>query len=379
MIYYKLPSFNNNVCVNPKQDKYECLPFISKSVYMYCTETVNYIITQCLRDNLEQNNLEYMTSIVNSHEYICSNIPDIGHTISKLKPYTNLFYELLEIFSVTKVFDEFNKSINILHIVKNHESIESIEYIKAIGNNDIAIYNTHFFEMSEYINNNINNNINFDFMFFEALKYDNNDINKYIINFIEIIMVILTNQHGGGSTLIKLNYIFHKPIVDLLYLLNTLFEKIYIIKPSVSNAANSERFILCSKFTTDKNKLHLCKQNNEIFYDFFNHSRDGYIKSIIDFDLPCYFLNKINDINLIIGQQQLESLNQIIHILKSKSQNEKLEQLQKNNIQKAILWCDKHMVPHNKLIEKTNYFLNSNKPEIKFDKENINIISEQFI
>lgn len=379
MIYYKLPTFNNNIRVNPKQNKYKCNPFISKSVHMYCTETINYIITECLHNNLEKNNLEYMTSISNSHGYICSNIPDTGHAISKLKPYTNLFYELLEIISVTKVLDEFNKkSINMLHIVNSCESIESVEYINAMNNNNANIHNTHFLKMSEYINNK--NNIQFDFMFFEQIKYDNNDVNKYIINFVEIIMAILTNQQSGGSCLIKVNYIFHKPIVDLLYLLNTLFEKIYIIKPSVSNASNSERFVLCTKFTSDKNKINMCKQNHEIFLNLLNNIEDDNIISIIDFNLPCYFLNKVNDINLIIGQQQLESLNQIINILKSKSQNEKLEQLQKNNIQKAILWCDKHMVPHNKMVDKMNCFLNSNNHVNIFDKDDsVEFISEQCI
>jgi hypothetical protein len=190
-------------------------------------------------------------------------------------------------------------------------------------------------------------------------------------------MVILTNQNSDGSCLIKINYIFHKPIIDILYLLNTLFEKIYIIKPSVSNASNSERFILCSKFTSDKDKINICKQNHDIFLNCLNNIGNNNIISIIDLNLPCYFLNKVNDINLIIGQQQLESLNQIINILKSKSQNEKLEQLQKNNIQKAILWCDKHMVPHNKMVDKLNYFLNSNKHTNNFDKDDsVEFISE---
>ena len=39
------------------------------------------------------------------------------------------------------------------------------------------------------------------------------------------------------------------------------------------------------------------------------------IISIISNDIPVYFLNKIDDISIIFGQQQLETIDQIINIL----------------------------------------------------------------
>ena len=81
------------------------------------------------------------------------------------------------------------------------------------------------------------------------------------------------------------------------------------------------------------------------------------IKKIITNDLPYYFLNKIDDINIIIGQQQLESLTQIINILKGKNIEEKIEVLKKNNIQKSVHWCEKFKIPCNKFSDKINLFL----------------------
>ena len=82
-------------------------------------------------------------------------------------------------------------------------------------------------------------------------------------------------------------------------------------------------------------------------------------------NLPYYFTTKINDINNSIGQQQLEALNLIINILKNKNIDDKIELLQKSNIQKSVAWCEKYKIPCNKFFEKTNIFL----PIIKEQKD----------
>ena len=61
--------------------------------------------------------------------------------------------------------------------------------------------------------------------------------------------------------------------------------------------------------------------------------------------MPCYFLNKIDDINIIIGQQQLEAINQIINIFKNKNKEDKIEIIKKTNIQKSVIWCEKFKIP----------------------------------
>jgi hypothetical protein len=79
--------------------------------------------------------------------------------------------------------------------------------------------------------------------------------------------------------------------------------------------------------------------------------------------------------NIILGHQQLESLNQIINILKNKSKEEKIENIKKTSIQKAVTWCEKFKIPCNRFSEKTNIFL----PIIKGPKEPIKIKDEDII
>jgi hypothetical protein len=114
----------------------------------------------------------------------------------------------------------------------------------------------------------------------------------------------------------------------------------------------------------DETKLEIHKSNYYKLQNFIRKLNNSNIVSIIDFEIPCYFSNKIDDINIIIGQQQLESLDQIINILKNKNKDEKIEIMKKCNIQKSVSWCEKLKIPCNKFSEKTNIFL----PIIKDNK-----------
>ena len=68
---------------------------------------------------------------------------------------------------------------------------------------------------------------------------------------------------------------------------------------------------------------------------------------------------KLDDINIIFGQQQLESLDLVINILKNKNKDDKIESIKKNNIQKSVAWCEKYKIPCNKFSDKINIFLPS--------------------
>ena len=178
------------------------------------------------------------------------------------------------------------------------------------------------------------------------------------------------------EVIIKIDYIFHKPIIDLLYLISSLFEKVYIIKPNTSNITTFEKYIVCKNFNgSAETKLELYKNNYYNLSNFIKNLDGNNITSIIDNDIQYYFINKIDDMNIILGHQQLESLNQIINILKNKNKEEKIENIKKTSIQKAVTWCEKFKIPCNRFSEKTNIFL----PIIKEPKEPIKIKDEDII
>ena len=80
---------------------------------------------------------------------------------------------------------------------------------------------TYYDKLNEDTFKNIGDN-KFDFLFFET-KTEN--INSYITSFIEFLTIILRHQNSEGLCIIKINHIFYKPFIDILYLLSSLYEK----------------------------------------------------------------------------------------------------------------------------------------------------------
>jgi hypothetical protein len=273
-----------------------------------------------------------------------------------------MFYDLYEIVVTLNIFELYNnKAMKTLHVSTWFE--DSNECVKMLRENYDEDEFLNFVDNDDEMYKSINN-MKFDFMFFNKPQ---NDINLYMINLIEFFMTILRYQSVGGTSIIKIDYIFHKPIVDLIYLLSALFEKVYIIKPNTSNITTFEKYIVCKNFNViNETKLEIYKSNYYKLQSFIKNLDNKNIVSIIDYEIPCYFVNKIDDINIIIGQQQLESLDQIMNILKNKNKDEKIETMKKSNIQKSVSWCEKFKIPYNKFSEKTNIFL----PIIKEDKVN---------
>ena len=93
--------------------------------------------------------------------------------------------------------------------------------------------------------------------------------------------------------------------------------------------------------------------------------------------LPTFFLNKLEEFNIITGQQELNAMNQIISLMKMKNKEDKIENYKKINVHKCISWCEKYKIPSNKFNEKNNIFL----PLIKIEKEDdvIDIEDHAFI
>ena len=362
MSYFLLPKINNNVNINPKHNETNeiYIPYVSNSLFNYYNEIFEQINKSF---DFSLNNLTDLVKIVNPYEYIFSKVPSSKFSVSKLKPKTNLFYEFLEIFTTLNIFDSYkNNTINALHFTQNkNDTIECLELIRE----NYKYQNTYFDKINDDNIKSISDK-KFDFLFFEA-KTDNLD--NYIISMIEIFMVILMNQESNGSCVIKIEQTFHKPIIDLLYFLSSLYDKTIILKPNTSNVTTFEKYIICKNFQTNENKIKQQKLNYFRFLIFLKKLDGKKILSFLDCEIPYYFLTKIDDMNIIMGQQQIESLDMIINIIKNKNREDKIETIKKTSIQKSVSWCEKYKIPHNKFSDKTNIFLPINKEII--DSESI--------
>ena len=144
---------------------------------------------------------------------------------------------------------------------------------------------------------------------------------------------------------------FYKPIIDILFILNILYEKIYIVKPNISSIVKNDLYIVCKNYN-------LLPQINSYILNLQTISSNllsstSLICSLID-EIPYYLLNKIEEANIIIYHQKIQYIDQINNIIINKQH---IDNIKNNNIQKCIQWCEKYNIPHNKITDKINIFL----------------------
>lgn len=340
MSYYILPKNINIINLNPKCSNDLPSIYISHSLIQYY-ESLKQQIIDIFSDN-ESCSFEHICKLANPYEFIFSQVPGSKFSVSKLKSKNNLFYDLLEITNNLNLFsfvDPLN-CLHFLHFTPNYE--DSIECFEMFREN---CHDNHVF-LNKF---NENDYTKFDFLFCEMSS------GNCFISLVQIIATILKNQKTNGTCIIKISDTFYKPTIDALYLLASFYDRVYISKPNTNNVITFEKYVICKNFFDDKGT------NLEETYGklnaFLNKIGNKYTCSLIDYEVPYYFKNKIDDINIIIGQQQLDALDLILSIYKNKNKNEKIETIKKNSIQISASWCEKYKIPYNKFSEKINIFL----------------------
>ena len=104
MNYYVLPKNNIQLDIKPSFILTEKLtPYISQSLIYYLNKSNEHLlnISNNISNNETENvDLDVINKIVNTYEFIFSNVPNSVLSVSKVKPESNIFYELLELFSI---------------------------------------------------------------------------------------------------------------------------------------------------------------------------------------------------------------------------------------------------------------------------------------
>jgi len=398
-------------------------PYISNSLHHYLCNIKEKI-------NIHEKEWDIYKKYTNPYEYIHTNIPYRKKCISKHKPLSRAYFKMIEllylfnilkkptiIHGVNKYIDSnihnnhiYNGSLNTDPIHTFHLAegpggfIEAIVKLRAnpndiyigmtIINNDMNDSNIPGWKKSNtflkentnvYIEPGIDNtgdilNINnfiyckekykssMDFItadggFDFSIDFNSQEINISRLLFAQIAYAVCM-QKKNGTFILKIFDIFMLHTIDLIYLLSSFYKKVYVIKPNTSRLANSEKYVVCQHFLFDScdefypyflNTFHFMSLSNTFIYRFLN------------LNIPTIFLNKIEEINSIFGQQQIENIYNTISIIetKNKNKNDKIEILIKNNIQKCIHWCINHNIPYyifsqNNNISTSNGFMQPN-------------------
>ena len=387
MTFYMITQLNNRLDINDiniENNNSELL--ISKTLNIYLQNIKKQI------DSFPQKWDSYK-KYTNPYEYIHTTIPGFKVSISLHKPLSRSYFKLIEILRLHDIIDNYkNTNINSFHLAEGPGGfIEAMCFMRnnkddnyygmtLIDNEDLNIPGWN--KSKDFLNKHSNVNIvkgadnTGDILKIDNLEYcyENYKNSMDIITadggfdfsvdfnrqedlatnliFAQICFAIIM-QKKGGSFIIKFFDIFNKATVDMIYLLNCLYDKIYITKPHTSRYANSERYVVCKGFKINDSDIYYNK-----FYELYkNNIFYKNITNILNIQYPILFINKLEEINAVIGQYQIENINSTINLINSRTSNEKLESIRKQNIQKCINWCSKYKIAHNKSLLLANNFI----------------------
>ena len=161
-------------------------------------------------------------------------------------------------------------------------------------------------------------------------------------------------QKYKGKFILKVFDCFMQHTIDILYILSSFYEKVYIMKPQTSRYANSEKYIVCIGFLYDNHSgfyIHLVKSFEKMLESNLNPLR------FFNTDISYLFIKKLEEYNAIFGQKQIQNINYTLSLMETKTKLDKIETLIKTNIQKSMDWCNKYNIPYNILNTPTNIFL----------------------
>jgi len=231
--------------------------------------------------------------------------------------------------------DDIPKWNKISNIVKENKNIKLIYGPKNDGN----LYNKHNLDFIEQYYKNSMDFITGDGGFDYSVDFNRQEENSINLIFCEMLYALIM-QKNGGVFVLKVFDIFHRNTIEILSILCYFYEKVYVFKPLTSREANSEKYIICMNFKTKKNYDLIIKKLKHNFHLLKNNK----ITKILDHDLNSFFLNKIQEINAIYGQQQIENILCTINHVRD-FQKDKINKIKLNNIERCKRWCCEHGQP----------------------------------
>ena len=421
MTYYLLPKTSFLIHKN-----IECIIQETPTEVKYSNSLSYYLYNIKKQIDKHEREWDIYKKYTNPYEYINSIVPYKKKSIAKHKPLSRSYYKMIEIMNTFNI-DFSTSPIQSFHLAegpggfieallhrRNNKSDRYIGMTLIDNENDPNI--PAWKKTSDFLNKNPNvvietgadntGNIlslenlvycknkygssmdiitgdgGFDF----SLDFNNQEISISRLLFAQMCFAV-SMQKKRGIFILKIFDCFIEHSVDILYILSSFYDKVYIIKPQTSRYANSEKYIVCKDFLFD---------TSEHFFPFLYNAFDKLsndelpVYRYLNVPICYYFINKLEEYNAILGQQQIENIHYTISLIEHKYKQDKIDNLIKINIQKCIQWCLKNNIEYNNIIGNINIFTNDyieelneevNEEIIEIDDNNeieiVNVVNDE--
>ena len=342
---------------------------------------------------------DIIKKITNPYEYIHTIVPNHKCSLCKYKPLSRSFFKMIEIIDTFSFLNEpthiqsfhlaegpggfieaFNykrnnkqdiyygmtlisDNVNIpswkkaTQLLSNNKNIK-IEY-GASKNGDLFLKENLIYCYKKYFRSMdyITADGGFDF----SLDFNNQEDMSFKLILSQIFFALVM-QKQGGNFILKIFDIFKIKTIEIIYLLSNLYENVFIFKPNTSRCANSEKYIICRNFKNNNKKIITNIIEN---FDLLINKVDT-IYSLFNIQLNQLFITKLQEINSIYGQQQLENIKNTINLIREF----KILNIQHNLLNNNYNSFLKYLNIFNKNIQHNNTIINTDTDTINNDDSN---------
>ena len=363
---------------------------INKTLMLYLTRIKTEI------DN-RQSEWDKFKKYTNPYEYIHTTIPNTSSSISKLKPLSRSYYKMLEMYHMFNLGGGLPSECRTFHIAEGPGGfIEAMCELRGVPTDtyvgitliDDKNYSIPGWKKSrQFLDKHPNVEIESgktgtgDIMCASNLKYcyekyggqidlvtadggfdfsvdfNHQEAASAKLIFCQIAFAVAV-QKSGGNFLIKFFDTFTQVSLDMLFLLSLIYNDVYFVKPNTSRYANSEKYVVCKNFRL--NAAERASLVDCFIKEYESFDGDRPITSILNVKVPYMYSCKVQEYNAIFGQQQIETISTTLNLIDT-SKHDRLENMKKSNLQKCVLWCQKHGVPHISVPVNSNVFLTKGK------------------
>nr|QFG75198.1 MAG: FtsJ-like methyltransferase [Megaviridae environmental sample] len=380
MVYSNLLIHNNILDKShfyiKNHNKKHITPYLSKTLHKYLSN-VKKLIEECHEE------WDNKKKITNPYEYIHTLIVHKRISVSLYKPLSRSFFKLIELSNTHYLLSDYTKTnINTFSLAEGPGGfIEALMWLR--NNKEDNYYGITLLSNDKNIpgwrkSNNIINNKQFilvkgetkdgnilqpknleycyrryknhfelitaDGGFDFSINFNNQEIMSSKLILAEVLYALLL-QKEHGNFILKIFDSFTLLVSEIIYILSCFYTKVYISKPNTSRYANSEKYIVCKQFKLKDSSIYF-----ETFYNLLRQINEkSYIYSILSFKLPYNFIVKLEEINILLGEQQISTILNTIHLIKS-PEAFKVDEMVQKHVQKCIAWCKKHNIEYNKTL-----------------------------
>jgi len=322
---------------------------------------------------------DYTKKLTNPYEYIHTPVPITHVSIAKYKPLSRAYFKMIEILDEFQI--EWTHPIRSFHLAEGPGGfIEAI--LKRRKNPDDSYtgmtllssdYNTPGWRKSQHFLNRWRENVSieyghdgtgnlFTYENYKTLKriqhthefvtgdggfdfsvcYNMQECMSSRLIFAQMVYALMLQKEGGVFVL-KIFDCFTRSTIDMLWILSTVYRKMDIIKPCTSRFANSERYVVCRDYRQKEGDKILPELEN-ILSKLETPPPGMHIQRILKKMPPVYFLNHIEEMNAVLGQQQMDMIRTTLDFIYMKDDEKKyrLKNMYFSNLQKCVNWCKNH-------------------------------------